>query len=310
MAVKLTRKDTSKKKGAAKGAKNTEAVELDDQGIVKQTESGKVEAKKNASSSFLKRGSEAREALLSQEKEIEKVQEIRGTFRNFFLRAGSQATITFLDGGLDEDGLLDMPLMYLHSVYHADMGSNGERINLVCTQDTEGDCPICAYDKAQLVGCLTVIEHTKYQSADGEVINPRRLFLPKRQTMRELQEAATELGGLRGYQFKVRRHGKKSPIVGDELELVADRIPEETLKKVFDACSSSNPIDYETELNYFSNEDLEKLGIVAGVAKGASMDRMPNPSNNAATNSVSGMASLPGAAGTAPGLPSSFENDL
>ncbi|AUR96012.1 hypothetical protein NVP1215B_094 [Vibrio phage 1.215.B._10N.222.54.F7] len=309
MAVKLTKKDAKKTKGTAKNAK-PETVELDDQGIVKQTEDGKKEAKKSASTSFLKRGNDAREALLSQEKEIEKVQEIRGSFRNFFLRAGSQATITFLDGGLDKDGLLDMPLMYLHSVYHAGMGNNGERINLVCTQDTEGDCPICAYDKAQLVGCLTVIEHTKYQSADGEVVNPRRLFLPKRQTMRELQEAATELDGLRGYQFKVRRHGKKSPIVGDELELVAERIPEETLTKVFDACSSSKAIDYETELNYFSNEDLHRLGIVEGVSKGANMDRFPNQQSNAAPSAAGNASGLPGAAGSAPGLPSSFEGEL
>ncbi|QNJ59198.1 hypothetical protein [Vibrio phage vB_ValS_PJ32] len=305
MAVKLTTKPK-------KGAKADKTVELDETGIVKQSEDGKKEAKKSASGSFLKRGDEARKALLQQEEEVKQAKEIRGNYRNFYLKAGSQATITFLDGELDNDKLLDMPLMYLHSVYHAGMGNNGERINLVCTQDSEGNCPICAYDKAQLVGCLTVIEHTKYESADGEVINPRRLFLPKRQTMRELQEAAAQLGGLRGYQFKVRRSSKKSPIVGDELELVADRIPEDKLKQVFDACSGSDPIDYETELNYFSNEDLHKLGIVDGVAKGASSGFSGGSNNNAAAGgagSGDGM-SLPGKAGAAPGLPSSFENDL
>ncbi|AUR81129.1 hypothetical protein Ares1_0036 [Vibrio phage Ares1] len=308
MAVKIA-KATEKPKGTAK-AKKAE-VELDAKGVVVQTEEGKKEAKKNASSSFLKRGDDARKALLQQDAQQEQEKEIRGNYQNFYLKAGSQATITFLDGDLDKDGLLDMPLMYLHSVYHAGMGTNGRRINLVCTQDSEGDCPICAYDKAQLVGCLTVIEHTEYETAEGTVTNPRRLFFPKRQTMRELQDAAAQLKGLRGYQFKVRRHSKKSPIVGDELELVADRIPEEKLKQVFDACSGSDPIDYETELNYFTNEQLHSMGIVAGVEKGASQGSFGG--GNAATSpAAAGNATqaLPGRAGTAPGLPSSFEDDL
>ncbi|QCG76666.1 hypothetical protein vBVcaS_HC021 [Vibrio phage vB_VcaS_HC] len=305
MAVKL---NTTKPK---RGQKKKE-VELDEKGVVVQTEEGKKEAKKNASTSFLKRGDDARKALLQQDAQAEQEKEIRGTYQNFYLKAGGQATITFLDGELDNDKLLDMPLMYLHSVYHAGMGTNGRRINLVCTQDSEGDCPICAYDKAQLVGCLTVVEHTQYETAEGTVTNPRRLFLPKRQTMRELQEAAAQLGGLRGYQFKVRRHGKKSPIVGDELELVADRIPEEKLKAVFDACQGSDAIDYETELNYFTNDQLHAMGIVDGVAKGAQQSSFGGGSG-APTHSPAaggGAMSLPGAAGAAPGLPSSFEDDL
>ncbi|APD18927.1 hypothetical protein [Vibrio phage J14] len=50
-------------------------------------------------------------------------------------------------------------MVYLHSVYHAGLGANGERINLICTSDTEGNCPICQYDKKSLVGLFTVIEH-------------------------------------------------------------------------------------------------------------------------------------------------------
>lgn len=308
MAVKINKETTQKPK---RGQKKAE-VELDAKGVVVQTEEGKKEAKKNASGSFLKRGDDARKALLQQDAQAEQEKEIRGNYQNFYLKPGSQATITFLDGALDKDGLLDMPLFYLHSVYHAGMGTNGRRINLVCTQDSEGDCPICAYDKAQLVGALTIIEHTEYETAEGTVTNPRRLFLPKRQTMRELQEAAAQLNGLRGFQFKVRRHTKKSPIVGDELELVADRIPEEKLKAVFDQCSGSDAIDYETELNYFSNDQLHAMGIVDGVAKGAQQSSFGGGSG-APTHSPAaggGAMSLPGAAGSAPGLPSSFEDDL
>ncbi|QKE60721.1 hypothetical protein vBVhaSVHB1_34 [Vibrio phage vB_VhaS-VHB1] len=302
---------TGAKKTNAKNQKAA-AVEMDETGVVKQTEDAKKEVKAQASRKFLMRGDEAKRAILEQQKEKEKAQEIRGKFRNFRLQAGRQSTITFLDGALDKDGLLDIPMMYLHSVYHANLGANGERINVICTQDTEGNCPICAYDKASLVGVLTVVEHIKYESGDEVVINPRRLFLPKAQTLRDLQEAATALDGLRGFQFKVRRTGKKTPLVGDEFELVNEtRIPDGKLKEVLEKVgSSADPIDYDTELSFFTNDELNSLGIVDGVAKGAERNRYGNTSAGGQHMPNQPQQSAPSQDGGSPALPSRFEDDL
>lgn len=302
-AAETTGKAGAAKKGAAK------APEMDETGVVQQTAEAKKQVKASASRNFLLRGDAAKQAVLAQQKEKEKAEEIRGKFRNFRLKPNTQSTITFLDGGLDENGFLDIPMMYLHSVYHANLGANGERINVVCTQDTEGNCPICAYDKAGLVGVMSVIEHVKYQSGDEVVTNPRRLFLPKAQTLRELQEAATELGGLRGFQFKVRRTGKKTPLVGDEFELVNEtRIPDAKLKTVLEKSgSSSAAIDYDTELSFFSNDELHSMGIVEGVAKGAENNRY---GGNAGGQHMPQAQQGGQGEGNKPALPSRFEDDL
>lgn len=331
MALNINAAKNKKAKPAGNKAKGkAEAVELDGDGKVKITAAAREAKNESTSQSFLKRGDQAKAALLEQQKEREQAQEIRGKYRSFRLPVGRQSTITFLDGALGEDGLLDIPMVYIHSVYHAGLGANGERINLICTSDTEGNCPICQYDKKSLVGLFTVIEHVEYQSGDEVVKNPRRLFLPKAQTLRELQEAAEtlqsleiqanpdmseedKLKGLRGFQFKVRRTGKKTPVVGDEFELVNEsRIPDAALKKVLDKVSSSEAIDYDKELNFFTNDELHSLGIVDGVAKGVEQNRYGNAGGQHMPNTHMGNDSIPtgGKAGQAPELPANFADNL
>ena len=77
----------------------------------------------------------------------------------FWLKAQESAHITFLDGDLDEDGLLDIPKFYEHKVR-----INGKWDNVVCTDSSE-PCPICAAgDKHRYVGVVTVIDHRKIKS--------------------------------------------------------------------------------------------------------------------------------------------------
>ncbi|UOX39965.1 hypothetical protein [Vibrio phage V-YDF132] len=293
MAIKIK---TKKVKGEAQ--EEVTDTKLDSSGKVKP-EAG---AKKSVTKSFLKTGKDAQKALEKEDEKAQNDSELRTAERVFWMKPETTATITFLDGDLDEDGMLQVPLVYNHNVYHADMGAKGERIDITCVKDDE-PCPLCEYDKSSLVGLLTVIEHVEYTSNSGEIItNPRRLYMCKRGTLRDLQEAATELGGLRGHQFKVRRTGKRKATVGDELEYCGQL----TEEQMADNFPDPEPINYEDALVYLPADEMYSRGVVEGVAKGANQSPMfdHTPSPQTSGNKVVGSAP------SKSHLPSNFESEL
>ncbi|QHJ74565.1 hypothetical protein VH22019_00001 [Vibrio phage VH2_2019] len=293
MAIKIVKKEKAK-------AQTEEATEVavDSSGKVKQ------DPKAGVTKSFLKTGKAALKALEKEDEKVEQDAALRTAERAFWLKAESSSVITFLDGDLDEDGMLQVPLVYNHNVYNANMGAKGERIDITCVKDEE-PCPLCEFDKSSLVGLLTVVEHVEYTANNGEVVtNPRRLYLCKRGTLRDLQEAATELGGLRGQQFKVRRTGKRKATVGDEMEYVGHLTDEQMEDNFPDA----NAIDYEKALVYLTAEEMYEKGVVEGVSKGTHQA----PVYDAPHGGGAGMGAQK-AIGKAPSkshLPSDFESEL
>jgi len=219
---------------------------------------------------FLKKGSEAKKALAQEEAKAEEKK--KGTFYRFYLPAGKESQVTFLDGNLDEDGMLDIPMFYEHNLFQ-----NGNWRNwYVCTADKE-PCPICeGGDNPYLAGAMTVIDHSEYESKGKTYKNQVRLFIAKRNTIRQLQKIATKRGGLAGCTFDVARVGDKAPAVGDMYEFV-EKSPILAIKKKFKV---EGPINYAEVLHYRTADELRELGLGLGKPVGYKSEQsdkeMPN----------------------------------
>lgn len=205
--------------------------------------------------SFLKRGADAKQTIASAEEKAK----LRGIQRanRFWVKEGNTAVLTFLDGELDSDGVLFLPVYYEHNVQ-----LNGKWGNFyACTQDNE-PCPICEGGaSAALVGLVTVIDHSEYTDKQGVVHKDQvRLFAAKRETMKQLQMMATKRGGLRGCSFDVARTGDKSASVGNVFDFNGKLTEQQLVAKFGD---KAVPMDYDTALasiNYPAKE-LRKMGF-------------------------------------------------
>ena len=173
----------------------------------------------------------------------------------FWLNKQESCYITFLDGDLDQDGLIDNPVLYQHQLQ-----LNGSWNNFyVCTADKE-PCPICEDGKTpSLVQLFTVIDHRSYESKGGKVYkNTRKLFVAKRGTMDLLQKIATKRGGLTGATFDASRLGEKAPAVGDSFDFER-KTPLETIQAKLG--EEMVPADYEHEFEYKTADELRAEGF-------------------------------------------------
>jgi hypothetical protein len=207
---------------------------------------------------FLKRGAEAQALMQQEEKkaEMRAAARDRDQIRRYWIPAGGNGCVTFLDGNL-KDGVLDIPYYYEHQEL-----LNGHRRNwFVCTQDEE-PCPLCeGGSNAQYVGLLTVIDHSEFTGKDNKVYKDQvRLFAAKKDTIKLLQTYAVKRGGLRGCKFDVVRVGDKSANVGSGFDFT-EKYSDAQLKQMYK--EASNPINYEQYLTllYQPAEELRKLGF-------------------------------------------------
>lgn len=214
---------------------------------------------------WAKRGKEAAAAIEKDEAERQQKYEANRRMFRFFMGEDEDAQITFVDGDLTEDKVLDMMTYREHRIF-----MNGSWNNFfVCTQDVE-PCPICETgDNPSIVGVLTVIDHRTYKAKQsGKVFkDTRKLFVAKRDTLKLLQKIATKRGGLAGARFDVSRTGEKSAAVGTSFDFV-DKTPIAELRKKYTEKTAEGktvtyflPADYEAELAYKSAAELRTLGF-------------------------------------------------
>lgn len=207
---------------------------------------------------FLKRGPEADKLMQHEERkqELRNQAKERDAIRRYWIPAGGQGCITFLDGDL-KDGVLDIPFAYEHQEL-----MNGHRRNwFVCIQEEE-KCPLCEGGSiAQYVGFLTVIDHSEFKGRDGKVYKDQiRLFAAKKDTIKLLQGYASKRGGLRGCKFDVVRVGDKSANVGSAFDFT-DKTTMAQIKQNYP--QGHTPINYEQylQLLYQPAAELTKLGF-------------------------------------------------
>lgn len=213
----------------------------------------------SAPAGLFKKGLAAHAEIKKEDEAAESAKLLGNRMFRFWMNQGEERKITFLDGELDDNGLLDILSYKEHG-----LKVNGRFTQFVCLEDITGVCPICeSGDRASLVGVFTVIDHTPYQIQKGEkagqvVKDQRKLFVAKRGTLKILQKTAQKRDGLAGCTFDVNRTGDKSPQVGDMFEFIEKRSLPELVKAYGEA---AQPADYQKEVPYHPAEELIKLGI-------------------------------------------------
>lgn len=208
---------------------------------------------------WLKKGKAAHEQVKKADQETEK-RKAAGSIRRFYIPNDKETQITFLDGGLDDDGLLQVVTYWEHQ-----LKLSGNWMNwFACTQDQE-PCPICLGgegDNPALVAAFTVIDHTKWTDKQTKVHqHERRLFICKRETFKRLQKIATKRGGLTGATFDVSRTGDKSAAVGSDFDFIEKRTPSDLKKAYGLKAEDVKSYDYEKAITYRTAEELRELGF-------------------------------------------------
>lgn len=219
-----------------------------------------------ATPTWMMRGKAAHEAYARDAAEQEVRREAQRRLHRFRIDVNEPARITFLDGALDEDGLLAVPSLYEHSVQLA-----GRWATFVCVGGGAEPCPICDSGRPPaLVAAFTVIDHRPYTirrgpKAGSVVVDQRKLFVAKKSTLAKLQFKAAALGGqgegLAGVTMAVTRLDTGdglSPGVGTEFEFV-ERTPLDVLAERYGA--EGTPANYEQEFPYLPAARLIALGL-------------------------------------------------
>lgn len=231
----------------------------------------------NTTPSWMMRGKAAHDAYAREAAEQEMRREAQKRLHRFRIDVNEPARITFLDGALDEDGLLAVPSLYEHTVQLA-----GRWATFVCVGGGAEACPICDSGRPPaLVAAFTVIDHRPYTIRRGPkagtvVVDQRKLFVAKKSTLAKLQFKATTLGGLDGVTMAVTRLDTGdglSPGVGTEFDFV-ERTPLAVLAEKYGA--EGVVADYGQEFPYLPASRLIQLGLGrAPIAPAVGFTRRP-----------------------------------
>lgn len=210
--------------------------------------------------SFLKRGKAVMEETKKADAATAAKKAAASASLRFFIKkdAEGEKRITFLDGGLDDNGFLDTPCFYEHNMKIDGRWGN----HFVCTNEFV-ECPLCADgDTPALCYVATIIDHSKWVDREGRAHqNEKKLFVFKRETYKKLNNIAVKRDGLAGCTFDVGRFGERAPSVGDSFDFIKKRSISE-IREAHDLSEDDvTPCVYEEVLNYKTPEELQKLGF-------------------------------------------------
>lgn len=214
---------------------------------------------------WMLKGKSAQAAMQEADAKAEIAKSEASKLFRFWLNDGEEAAITFLDGNLDQDGMLEGLTFYEHTIQFA-----GKWQNFICTNSgtsqSQEPCPICeGGDQPALVTAFTIIDHRTYQgkSKNGEpgkvYKDTKKLLLATRTSFKVLQKLASKLGGLAGQTFEVSRSDSQKPRIGDVWVPVQKRSMKD-LSAQFGEEAVALP-DYAHELTYRTRAELLKMGI-------------------------------------------------
>jgi hypothetical protein len=193
-----------------------------------------------------------------QAKFDKKTEEMKRMWR-FWMNGGESGQITFLDGMLDEFGVLQGLTFYEHN-----LKLNGKWGNyFICIGEWE-PCPICeGGDESRLVTAFTIIDHREYKGKKAVYKDTRKLYVCKKGTLEILQKRASKQGatGLAGCTFDLTRTSADEVNVGNDIEFVVKRSKDELIKAYPSLKDEMMPADYNAEIPYHNREELLALGF-------------------------------------------------
>lgn len=211
-----------------------------------------------AKPSWLMGGSQSKAALQQTLHAQQEAKEAAARMRRFYLNVGEEKQVTFLDGDMDGDGLLEFLSFHEHRVQTGPKNWD----NIVCVARQE-ICPLCnSGDKPSFVGVFTVLNETPYTIKTGpnagKVLEARReLYVATANTLQVLQHHAAKRGGLRGWKVEIARLTDKEARVGSTFQWLSRRSPEE----IAALGENGTPADYGHELKYMSAAEMVKAGF-------------------------------------------------
>lgn len=262
MALKIGKTATAKKAAPASDDADQKTP---------STESSKSKAQPKG---FLKTGKAAAAAFTHAEEQAEKAK--NGLYRFMITKKqlDEPFKIMFLDGELNDEGMLDTPMYYEHTV-----NFQGKWQNFVAPETDEGPDPIQEYNEGRLpalVQAFTVLNFTPYTKKDGTVVEePRKqLFICKRNTMKRLATQAKKRGGLTGCLFEVTRTSDKAENVGDVYDFEEKYAKKDIVEQFPKNPEMAEPYDYLEVIDYHSRDELIAMGFgnSGGAIKSGSVD--------------------------------------
>jgi len=207
--------------------------------------------KLKSKTSWMKRGKEAAEVVAQEDARA--AQRGSGAYY-FYLKAGEDREVTFLDGDLvPEDGSLDIPMFWEHGIKIA-----GKWTRIPCLEQFDESCPLCeGGNHPYYIGLLTVIDHTSHEGKDGKIYkDQRKLYACKRITYRQLQKIAGKKEGLAGCRFEISRSNDRVASVGDMFDFESKNDVKAVMEKY-----EVEPFDYEESIQKTPAETLRKMGF-------------------------------------------------
>ncbi len=260
MALTFAKKATAAPKNSAVDEDQTEKQASSTQ---KSTASEQTSSSSSNGASWMMKGAAAKAAIASEDAKAELAKAEKDKLWRFWMPAEEERKLTFLDGNVDADGMLDVFMFYEHSVVVA-----GDRKQFVCTAEKEGSCPLCdrGDSKPYLVGVLTVIDHTPHKIKKGDnagkiIKDQKKLFVAKKQTIKQLSKIAVKRGGLAFATFDVQRDGEKGAAVGTQFDFVEKLKPAEFKAKYELKDEYVQPAQLEKEITYRSADELVEMGL-------------------------------------------------
>lgn len=185
--------------------------------------------------------------LERQEAAREAAKKNAGLARRFWMPAGTEAFITFLDGPMHPNGY-PLPFVFNEHTMHL----NGHYRNwFTCIGE---ECPICGNDfKPSVVSAYTVINHGEWTDKKGNVHKDElNILVAKPAVNKMLRAAADKRGGsLRGWYVCVNRTSSESYATGNSFDFLEKRELDEELQ----------PADY---LELFAPKPKEELDKIFG----------------------------------------------
>jgi hypothetical protein len=212
----------------------------------------------NQKPSWLKSGKDSTQAYKQAAHNQQQAIAAGDRMRRFYMSAGEEKTVTFLDGMLDEDGMLGFMSFNEHTIQTG--AKKWEEV--VCLAEQE-ICPACtAGHKSYYVGVFTVINHTPYiiqsgPNAGKKLGDRRELYCAKLGTLRTLQTYAAKWGGLKGWKVEITRVTEKDAKVGNLFQKISHC---DDLVSTFGP-ELSLPADYGKEINFLTAEQMVAAGL-------------------------------------------------
>lgn len=217
---------------------------------------------KKPGASWMKQGKAAQNIADKEDEKVQQQMADANKMRRFFIPVGADTKITFLDGKLDADGVLDAPRYFEHQIFMGGKWTNW----FTCVKEEE-PCPVCeGGNDSSYVAVFTVIDHSEWKSPKTGIVykDQRKLFICKRNTFKILQKKADKQGGLAGCTFDVSRMSDKDASVGNDFDFCEKRTKSELIAAYPNLKDEMMKADYEKEIPYLTGDELRNLGFGSG----------------------------------------------